>query len=67
MRPSLEPRTMNIENWLKAAEDDARRRGIAELKPLLETLARSTAALREHDQTARAEDEALDKAAGSDR
>ncbi len=41
---------MTIEAWLKAACDDAERRGLAELKPLLETLARSTAALREADR-----------------
>jgi hypothetical protein len=39
--------------WLKAACDDAERRGLPELKPLLETLARSTAALREADRSAR--------------
>jgi len=41
---------MTIEAWLKAACEDAERRGLAELKPLLETLARSTAALREADR-----------------
>jgi hypothetical protein len=41
---------MTIETWLKAACDDAERRGIAGLRPLLETLARSTAALREADR-----------------
>jgi hypothetical protein len=41
---------MTIESWLKAACDDAERRGLAALKPLLETLARSTAALREADR-----------------
>jgi hypothetical protein len=40
---------MQINAWLKAACDDAERRGLPELKPLLETLARSTAALREAD------------------
>jgi hypothetical protein len=39
--------------WLKAACEDADRRGLPELKPLLETLARSTAALREADRTTR--------------
>jgi hypothetical protein len=37
---------MNIEAWLKAALADAERRGLPELKPILETLARATAALR---------------------
>lgn len=45
---------MHIHDWLKAAIDDAERRGLAELKPLLESLARSTTALREHDRVARA-------------
>jgi hypothetical protein len=41
---------MTPEEWLKAASEDAERRGLAELKPLLEALARSTAALREADR-----------------
>ena len=41
---------MQIDAWLKAACDDAERRGLPELKPLLETLARSTAALRAADR-----------------
>ena len=41
---------MTIEAWLKAACEDAERRGLADLKPLLETLARSTASLREADR-----------------
>ncbi len=45
---------MKIDMWLKAACDDAERRGLPELKPLLETVARSTAALREADRTIRA-------------
>jgi hypothetical protein len=45
---------MQINAWLKAACDDAERRGLPELKPLLETLARSTAALREADRSIRA-------------
>ncbi|HEY7498394.1 MAG TPA: hypothetical protein VH740_07770 [Vicinamibacterales bacterium] len=36
-----------IEAWLAAAVADAERRGLPELEPLLEGLARSTAALRE--------------------
>jgi hypothetical protein len=35
-----------VEAWLAAAIADAERRGLPELKPLLETLARSTTALR---------------------
>ena len=45
---------MQIEVWLKSACDDAERRGLPELKPLLETLARSTVALREADSALRA-------------
>jgi hypothetical protein len=37
---------MSIEEWLKAAIADAERRGIPELKPLLEALAQSTKMLR---------------------
>ena len=37
---------MTVESWLAAAVADAERRGLPELKPLLETLARSTEALR---------------------
>jgi hypothetical protein len=37
---------MTIESWLQAAIADAERRGLPELKPLLETLARATTALR---------------------
>ena len=41
---------MTIDAWLKSACDDAERRGLPDLKPLLETLARATAALREADR-----------------
>lgn len=44
---------MQIEAWLAAAAADADRRGLPGLKPLLETLARSTAALRKADAAAR--------------
>ena len=37
---------MTVETWLAAAVADAETRGLPELKPLLETLAKSTAALR---------------------
>ena len=39
-----------IDAWLEAACADAERRGLLELKPLLEALARSTAALRAADE-----------------
>jgi len=37
---------MTIESWLQAAIADAERRGLPELKPVLEALARATTALR---------------------
>ena len=40
---------MTIDAWLRAAIDEAERRGLPELKPLLEALARSTRALRAAD------------------
>ena len=43
-----------IDPWLEAACADAERRGLPELKPMLEALARSTAALRAADQAHRA-------------
>ena len=45
---------MTVEDWLVHAIADAERRGLADLKPLLESLARSTAALREADDQFRA-------------
>ena len=44
---------MDTAQWLEAACKNAERRGLAGLTPLLETLARSTAALREADSIAR--------------
>jgi hypothetical protein len=40
---------MTIEEWLQAALNDAERRELPELKPLLEGLARAARALREAD------------------
>jgi hypothetical protein len=40
---------MTIDAWLQAAIADAERRGLSDLKPILETLARATAALRAAD------------------
>lgn len=40
---------MTVKAWLDAAVQDAERRGLAALKPLLETLARGTSALRTAD------------------
>jgi len=41
---------MTVETWLAAAQQDAEKRGLRELLPLLETLGRSTAALRAADE-----------------
>ena len=40
---------MDIDAWLAMAIADADSRGLAELRPLLEALARSTRALRDAD------------------
>jgi hypothetical protein len=40
---------MTVDAWLEAAIADAERRGIPELRPILEALARSTRALRAAD------------------
>ena len=40
---------MTIKTWLEAAIQDAERRNLPGLKPLLEALARSTSALRTAD------------------
>jgi hypothetical protein len=40
---------MTIDAWLQAAIADVERRGLPELKPLLETLARATTMLRAAD------------------
>jgi hypothetical protein len=53
---------MHISDWLKAATEDAERRGLHELKPLLETLARATSALRQADLAALLEDDSADRA-----
>jgi hypothetical protein len=44
---------MTIESWLAAAIADAERRGLPELKPLLETLAASTVNLRRAEAASR--------------
>ena len=46
---------MTIDAWLTAATADAERRGLPELKPLLETLARATRSLRAADFNDRAD------------
>jgi hypothetical protein len=44
---------MQIEDWLRAACADADKRGLPQLKPLLEALARSTTNLRQADEALR--------------
>jgi len=43
---------MDITDWLQAAIADAERRGLAELRPLLQSLAQATDALRRADWNA---------------
>lgn len=43
------PPVTAIERWLRAAQGDADRRGLPELKPLLQGLAATTSALRAAD------------------
>jgi hypothetical protein len=45
---------MTVDAWLAAALADADRRGLPALKPLLETLAKATTALRKADDANRA-------------
>lgn len=45
---------MRVDDWLAAAVADAERRGLGDLKPMLETLARSLTALRAADDEHRA-------------
>ena len=40
---------MRLENWLNAAIADARSRGLSDLEPLLQALARASQALRAAD------------------
>lgn len=49
MSQIAQPLPPDLQAWLQAALDDARRRGLPQLEPLLRTLARSTAALRAAD------------------
>jgi hypothetical protein len=48
---------MTIDSWLRAAIADADRRGLPDLKPLLEALARAIASLRQADFNGRADDD----------
>jgi hypothetical protein len=55
-----------IDQWLAAAVADAERRGLPELKPLLEGLARSTNALRRADAELDTHDRLTEKPVASD-
>jgi hypothetical protein len=43
---------MKLDDWLRAAQADADRRGLAELQPMIDTLVRATRALRQADWNA---------------
>jgi hypothetical protein len=49
MTPTRKNEPDDLAAWLQAAAADADRRGLPELKPLLETLGKATAALRAAD------------------
>jgi len=51
---------MTIKFWLEFAMQDAERRSLTALKPLLETLARATSSLRTADWNSDASDEGDD-------
>lgn len=52
-------RQMTIKTWMENAMQDAERRNLPGLRPLLETLARSTSALRSADWNADATGEPI--------
>ncbi len=49
MSQITQPLPPDLDAWLAAAVEDARRRGLPQLEPLLRSLARSTAGLRTAD------------------
>jgi len=55
---------MTIKTWLEVAAQDAERRNLPGLRPMLEALARSTSALRSADWNFDAAGEPLDFAQG---
>jgi hypothetical protein len=57
---------MTVDDWLELARADARRRGLEELDPLLETLARATVALRAAPWNRDARTEWADESEGLD-
>ena len=52
---------MTIDQWLRVAVADAEARGLPELRPLLETLARATRTLRAADWNVRADARPADR------
>jgi hypothetical protein len=44
---------MDLDHWLQSAIQDAERRGLPELKPLIETLGRAARAVRDLERTIR--------------
>ena len=52
-------RQMTIKTWLENAAQDAERRNLPSLRPMLETFARSTSALRSADWNADATGEPI--------
>ena len=52
---------MTVDAWLAAAVADAERRGLTALKPLLETLAKATRALRAADEELKRQDRAREQ------
>ena len=48
---------MHVDDWLRAAIADAEKRGLPQLKPLLESLARSTSRLRQVDEDDRQDEQ----------
>ena len=58
---------MTIDAWLQAAIADAERRGLPDLKPVLETLAKATTALRAADFNQSAVESRQSKGQGDDR
>jgi len=52
---------MTVDQWLQSAVADAEARGLRALRPLLETLARATRALRAADWNVRADGRPADR------
>ena len=55
IRSARGPRAMTVARWLAAAQADVERRGLPELKPLLQALAAASTALRRAEWNERAD------------